>query len=174
VRQKVLLIVGIILAIIIIASFINSYWETIPYARYKTGEEIVGFPYGSTSMTVNGFTTAQDITFPESSISIFVNVTIHKLGINQNQSEFPEPSNKFLVLSYGTSKEHGETSAWNGFNDSLGIATPDNEISSLAANQSVDGSIRFVLGNGNYTSFQLICRAYSQQKPLFIVELQNT
>jgi hypothetical protein len=169
-RNKILVIVTLVIIAFLIASFVNSYWETIPYARYKTGEEITGFPYGTTSMTVNGFSTAPDITFPQSSTDIFVNVTIHYLGSNSKPSAFPGDSNKFLVISYETGRGR-EASAWNGFNGSLGIVAP--EPNPLTTNQSVAGYIRFVLGNGNYTAFQLICRAQSQEKPLFIVDLQN-
>ncbi len=136
------------------------------------GEEIIGFPYGGTSMTVNGFSMTPDRTFPQSSTDIWVNVTIHSLGSNQNQSRFPNHGErKFLVLSFQTAKGVGEAGAWDGFNDSMGISMPNNV--SLPSNSNVEGSIIFVLGNGNYTSYQIICRSESQQKALFTVELHN-
>ncbi len=175
-RNKVLKIAAIIIVILVIASIINSYWQTLPYASYKTGEEITGIPLLATSMTVNGFTTAPDKTFPDSSTDIYVNVTIRRLESNQNPSIIANAPNKHLFLNFRTSGGTGGASArndpWNG-SDTLGITTPENKLYSLAINQSVDGSILFVIGNNNYTSFQLACISESQQKPLFIVDLQN-
>jgi len=157
------------IVVFIISSFLYSYWESIPYARYKTGEDINAFPFGGSSMTVNGFSTAPDITFPQSSTDIYVNITIRR-SENINQNAFPETSsNKHLILDFQTANGHGELSAWN---DSFGI--PFSALSSVTTNQSVDTSIRFVTGNGNYNSFQLICRADGYMKPLFVVDLQNS
>lgn len=161
------LLIGVFL-VFVVSSFLYRYWESIPYTNYKTGEEISGFPFSNTSMTVTGFSTAPDITFPRSSTDIFVNITIRRTA-NINQSLFPEPLNKHLYLVYQTALGYGELSAWN---DSLGI--PENGLNSLAEDQSVDGSIKFVTSNGNYTFSQLVCRAEAQMKPLFIVNLQNS
>ncbi len=172
-RNKVLIIVIVLVTALIIASFINSYWETLPYASYKTGEEIAGIPYPATSMTVNGYTTTPDRTFPNSSTDYYVNVTIQRMGTPNR--DFPIP-NKHLYLNFQSRSSVGSVSAWNdpwNGSDTLGITTPDNKLNSLAINESVDGSILFVLGNGNYSSFRLVCLADSQQKPLFIVDLKN-
>jgi hypothetical protein len=176
VRNKVLTIVVLIIVAFVIASFVNSYWETLPYASYSIGDEIIGVPFPTTSMTINGYSTASDTTFPESSTDIYVNVTIRRLDNNQNPSRNAQTPNKHLYLNFQSGGSDGGVSArndpWNS-SDTLGITTPDDKLNSLAINQSVDGSILFVIGNGNYSSFQLVCRAESQQKPLFIVDLPN-
>ena len=171
-RNKVLIVSVLFVAVLIIALSAYGYWETLPYASYKIGEPIEGFPFESTSMTVNGFSVAPDVTFPTEAIDIFVNVTVQRLGSNPGQSEFAESLIKHLFLRYQTSAYHGEVSAWNE-SYGMGIVTPDNEINSLTVNQSVNGSIRFVLGNSNYSSFQLVCRVESQLKPLFTVDLSS-
>ena len=159
----------VIVAVLIISILAYGYWQTMPYANYKINEAIDGFPFESTSMTVIGFATAPDVTFPAGATDIFVNVTVQRLA-SPNQGVVADTSGKHLFLRYQAGTGHGEVSAWND-SDSLGINTPDNELNSLSVNQSVDGTIRFVLGNDNYSSFQLVCRADSQQKPLFIVDL---
>jgi hypothetical protein len=49
----------------------------------------------------------------------------------------------------------------------------------LGPNSSINGSIRYVFGSvfgnvfrdANYSSFEVICRLRSEQKPLFIIPL---
>jgi len=91
--------------------------------------------------------------------------------------------NKHLDLTFNSGVGTGEASPLVNFNgtDSGGITVfgvPNNELTNndfnwLAVNESINGSIRYVLGDAAYSSFELVCRSTSQQKPLFTVNLTN-
>jgi hypothetical protein len=169
-----------LIAILIVVSLVNSYWETLPYSTYKIGDEIKGFPIEEISITFTNFSISPDINFPETSKDVTFNVTIKNLAsyslfFNQSdvQTKFDQVSSKQLYLKYETKKGFGETSAWN-FSDWWGITIlgfQKNGFNWLSPDESVNGSIRFVLGDNSYTSFQLVCRSSLHQKPLFVVNL---
>jgi hypothetical protein len=96
VRKSIFIVFVFLVAGLFIALWVNSFWETLPYDSYKTGESIEGFPFENTSMTVNGFSTFPDETFPETATDIFVNVTIQRLGDYSSQNLFAEATNKSL------------------------------------------------------------------------------
>jgi hypothetical protein len=180
-RRKIELIaVSIFILLILVVSLVYSYWESLPYASYKIGDEIKGFPADGISMTITNFSTSPDLTFPTTSEDVTLNVTIRNLAsypIYFNQTDFQtkldQAASKHLDLKYKVERGVGETSAWN-YTDWWGITVfgvQKNQFNWLAANESVNGSIRFVLGNETYSSLELVCRSTSQQKPLFNVNL---
>jgi hypothetical protein len=171
-KRKIGLLAAAIV-IILAVSLVYSYWESLPYASYKIGDEIKGFPVDGISMTINNFSTSPDLTFPESSKDIFLNVTLRNLSGHSVYFNHDESASKYLDLKFVTEKGVGEASAWN-YTSNWVITLFDiqkNEITSITLNESANGTIRFVLGNVTYSSLELICRSISQQKPLFIVNL---
>ena len=173
---------ALLLIVVLVAAYsVYSYWETIPYEVYEIGDEMKGFPANGMSLTVTQLSTAQDTTFPTSSEDIILNVTIRNttnstLYLNRGDlltrlNQFSSSTN--LVLQY---KIGGSTGGkWSkDDNDWLGVfelGIPNSQITALESNQSLMGSIQYTLGDGNYSSFQLVCRQTSQTKPLFIVNL---
>jgi hypothetical protein len=89
------------------------------------------------------------------------------------QTKLDQAANKQLYLTFKTEKGSGATGAWNStcWWGITVLGVPRNEFNSMAANESVNGSIRLVISNNNYSSFQLLCESTSQRKPLFIVNL---
>jgi hypothetical protein len=78
-KRKIWLIALTFVAMIVVVSLVNSYWETLPYATYKIGDEIKGFPVDGTSITFANFSTSPDLIFPETSKDITFNITIKNL-----------------------------------------------------------------------------------------------
>jgi hypothetical protein len=135
-------------------------------------------------MTITNFSTSPDLTFPKTSEDVILNVTIRNLAsypiyFNQTnlQTKLSQASSKYLELTYKVGSGGGAASPLTyDNNDWWGITVlgvSNNEFNWLAANESVNGSIRFMLGNYNYSSFQLVCRSTSQQKPLFTVNINK-
>jgi hypothetical protein len=172
----------ILVAIVLVVSLANAYWNTLPYATYKIGDEIEGFPVDGLSITITNFSISPDSIFPASSNDVALNVTIKNLAsysVDFNQSDLQtkliQAESKHLYLKYDLRNGFGETSPWN-YTDWWGITVfelQQDGFNGLSANESVNGSIRFVIGSDNYTSFQLICRLAFQEKPLFIVNLAS-
>ena len=173
-----ILILGVPLAY----SLAYNYWERLPYASYKMGEEIRGFPIDGLSITVVNLSISPDITFPSSSEDIILDTIIRNLAaypIDFNQPELQlklaQAADKQLYRACTLESGGGGEASARVYNNSdwWGITFSRTGFNGLAANESVNGAIRFVLGNGNFTSFQLVCVSSSQQKPLFIVDLMQ-
>ena len=146
------------------------------------GEEIRGFPIDGLSITVVNLSTSADIAFPNSSEDVILNVIIRNLAsypIDFSQPELQlklhQAANKQFYLTYTVERGGGGSAGQRIYNNSdwWGITFSKNEFKGLAANESVDGSILFILGDIAYTSFQLACMQASQEKPLFIVNLER-
>jgi len=181
-RRKIGLVILIFIALILVVSVLYLYWETLPYASYKIGNEIKGFPVDGISIIITNISTSPDLTFPKTSEDVILNVTIRNLAsypiyFNQTnlQTKLSQASSKYLELTYKVGSGEGGASPFtNNNNEWWGITVfgvPNNEFNWLAANESINGSIRFMLGDDTYHSFQLVCKSNSQQKPLFIVNL---
>ena len=173
--------VAIAIVLILVISAAYSYWESLPYATYKIGDEIKGFPIDGISTTITNFSISQtNLPFPNSS-TVILNVTIQNLAdytiyFNQSslETKFDQAiSNKHLELTYGTSKGGGGGGAY-PYNHTnwWGITWPGNpELNSLTANQQINGSMLFTLTPNSFNTFELTCRQTSQEKPLFTVNL---
>jgi len=183
-ESKFWLTAFILIVAIIVVSSVYSYWERLPYAYYEIGDEIKGFPIDEISITVSNFFISPDLTFPKDSINVNLNLTIRNLSnhpIYFNEGEFPQKfnqaTNKQFYIEYEKEGGRGGTSvrkSGDNWGDLWGITVfgvPNDGFKSLAANESVNGSMHFVLGNATYTSFTIICRSNAESKPLFIVSL---
>ena len=172
----------LIFGVPLVYSLANNYWERLPYASYKMGEEIRGFPIDGLSITVVNLSTSPDITFHNSSEDVILHVIIQNLAsypIDFSQPELQlklyQAANKHFYLAYTLERGGGGSAGQRIYNKSdwWGITFSKNEFKGLATNESLNGSILFVLGDDAYTSFQLACIQASQQKPLFIVNLER-
>ena len=173
----------VIIVAFIVYSLAYSYWSTFPYANYKLNDEVKGFPIDGMSITFTNYSITPDLSFPKTSEDVNVNVTIRNLT-NQtfylNQTSFQEKLYKeagnkdlFLDFFYANGVNASGTGR-GGYQEWWGITVsgiPMNELGSLQPYGSVNGSIRYMLGDGNYTSFVLFCKSSSQQKPLFSLNL---
>ena len=182
IRRIALLVILVLVSAYIAYSLVYSYWVRFPDATYKLNDEIKGFPIDGMSITFTNYSITPDISFPKDSEDVNVNVTVRNLTnqtFNFNQLNFEEKfykeaGSKDLTLDFYINGTHkggvgvGDYRSWWGITVS-GI--PMNELGSLVANGSVNGSIRFMQRTANYTSFDLICRSASQQKPLYVVNL---
>lgn len=179
-RRKIeITAVAISIVLILVISAAYSYWESLPYATYKIGDEIKGFPIDGTSITITNFSISQtNLPFPNSS-TVVLNVTIQNLAdytvyFNQSSLEtiFDQAaSNKHLELTYRTTKGGGSAYPYKHTNW-WGITSPGYlEFNSLTANQQINGSMLFTLTPNSFSTFELTCRQTSQQKPLFTVNL---
>ncbi len=181
-RRKIeITAVAIAIVLILVISAAYSYWESLPYATYKIGDEIKGFPIDGISITITNFSISQtNLPFPNSS-TVILNVTIQNLAddtvyFNQSslETKFDQAaSNKHLELTYGSAKggsgggayPYNHTNWW-------GITWPGNpELNSLIANQQINGSMLFTLTPNSFSTFELTCKQTSQEKPLFTVDL---
>jgi len=179
-RKNELITISIFIALILVFSLVNSYWDSLPYANYKIGDEIKGFPVDGISMTITNFSISQtNLPFPNSSM-IVLNVTIHNLAdkavyFNQSgfQTKFEQAAaSKHLELTFRTTSGGGGSAYPNNYNDWWGITVFGGpEFNSLTANENIGGSILYVLTPDSYISFELVCKSTSQQKPLFNVNL---
>jgi hypothetical protein len=175
------LVILVLVSAYIAYSLVYSYWAQFPYNRYRLNDEIKGFPIDGISVTFTNYSITPDIYDPTSeyfNLNVTVrNLTNQTLNFNQRNFEekfYKEAGSKDLTLYFyinGTQKGGvggGDYRSWWGTTVS-GI--PMNDLGSLVANGSVNGSIRYMQRTGNYTSFDLICTSTSQQKPLFVVNL---
>jgi hypothetical protein len=172
--------VAIFIALILVISTAYTYWETLPSAVYKIGDEIKGFPVDGISMTITNFMVSQtNLPFPNSS-KVVLNVTIHNLAdytVYFNQSSFEtkfdqSAANKHLELTYKTAKGGGGGAYPPNYSNWWGITMSGaTEFNSLTANERINGSMVYVLTPDSYSSFGLVCKSTSEQKPLFIVNL---
>jgi hypothetical protein len=85
IRRKTVSIVVIIgVALLLVLPLLNSYWESLPQASYKIGNEIKGFPVAEMSLTIwNAYTTNESVQgLPEEPFGVqhvILNVSIHNL-----------------------------------------------------------------------------------------------
>ncbi len=179
-------IVWLVILVLIIAwiaySLVYSYWARFPYSTYRLNDEIKGFPIDGISVSFTNYSITPDISFPKDSEDVNVNVTVRNLTnqtFNFNQLDFQEKfykeaGSKELTLYFYINRTQkggvgsGDYRSWWGITVSGKLM---DELGSLEANGSVNGSIRFMQRTANYTSFDLLCTSNAQQKPLFIVNL---
>ncbi len=184
IKRIVWLVILVLIIAWIVYSLAYSYWARFPYATYTLNDEIKGFPIDGISVSFTNYSITPDISFPKDSEDVNVNVTMRNLTnqtLNFNQLDFQKKfynaaGNKELTLYFYINDTQkggvgsGDCRTWWGVRVS---GKPMNELSSLEANGSVNGSIRFMQRTANYTSFNLLCTSSSQQKPLFVVNLNQ-
>jgi len=83
-RKRTMAVIAVILVVIFIVPSIISYWNSLPAASYKIGDEIKGFPVKEMSLTVwNCYITNESMHgLPElfSGVQLVIlNVTVHNL-----------------------------------------------------------------------------------------------
>jgi hypothetical protein len=161
-----------------------------PMPKIGLGDEIKGFPVKETSLTVWNWTTALAVNVsgiaqadPQYQEYIVLNVSLrnvasHEVYFGANDSfnqELQQAKTKNLFLEavyvhprYGTTTliVHSET---NALDIGWGI-TPTEKLSSLAPNQSVNGSMYFII-HQVWTPESLFCNDTNGR--LFTVELNN-
>jgi hypothetical protein len=162
---------------------VYSYWESLPQATYKIGDEIKDFPIDGMSITVTNFS-LQPANIQK---NITLSITIRNLAsetINFNQSDthgaLLNAVDKYLVLAYTTSTgDNGQISSQyqTTYADWWGITVngvPQDGFNQVGGNENVQGSMIFIAPGGNldYTSFSLMCRQVGVEKPLFSVSLE--
>ncbi len=174
------LAIFVVFVAFIVYSLAISYWEGNFYAKYKTNDEIKDFPITGVSVTFTNYSFMPDV-YDATSEFLYVNETVRNLT-NQTldfntlafqQTFRKQTEDKYLNLdcyvngsSYG-STGNGDYRTWWGITAS---ETPINELGSLKANESVSGSIKYMLRTANYTSFDLRYTSTSGN-PIFIVNL---
>lgn len=182
IRRLAWLVILVVFVAFIVYSLANSYWSTFPYANYRLNDEVKGFPIDGMSITFTNYSITPDLSFPQTSEDVNVNVTLRNLTnqtlyLNQTAFQerlFKEAGSKDLELvAYINGRNAGGTGR-GGYQQWWGITV--NGISmkgygALGAFGSVNGSIRYTFGDGNYTSFVLFGRSSSQPKPLFALNL---
>jgi hypothetical protein len=161
-----------------------------PMQRIGLGDEIKGFPVKETSLTVWNWTTALTVNVtgiaqadPQYQEYVVLNVSLrniasHEVHFGTNDSfnqELQQAKTKNLFLEYFydlpkygrmTEIAHSET---NALDIGWGI-TPTEKLSSLAPNQSVNGSMYFII-HQVWTPESLFCNDTNGR--LFTVELNN-
>lgn len=198
-RKIVLIVVVIAVALSFVLSQVNSYWESLPQASYKIGDEIKGFPIDEVSITVWNYSvtnaSVQGLplpSYPSGLQWVILNVSIHNLVnkdifFNQTgdlQTELSKASSKYLFLELdgehtfgigGESIAGGASypSTPNGDTNWWGIALDASSFTELRANQQVDGFMYFRKDQGLVPK-ELICKSVFETKPIFAVDLTHS
>jgi len=174
------LTIFVIFVAFIVYSLVNSYWERNFYTKYKINDEIKDFPITGVSVTFTNYSFMPDVYDPTSEY-LYVNETVRNLT-NQTldfntlafqQTFRKQTEDKYLSLDcYANDLPYGGTGngdyrTWWGITIS-GI--PINELESLQPNESVNGSIRYMLRTTDYSSFDLRYASTSKD-PIFTVNL---
>ncbi len=182
IRRIAWLTILIVFVAFIVYSLVYSYWSTFPYANYRLNDEVKGFPIDGMSITFTNYSITPDLSFPQSSEDVNVNVTVRNLTnqtlyLNQTAFEerlFKEAGRKDLELAAYINGRNAGGTGRGGSQQWWGITVDGksmNEYGVLEANGSVNGSIKYTFGDGNYTSYVLFGRSLSQPKPLFALNL---
>jgi len=190
-RTTVLIVVVIAVALLFVLSQVYSYWESLPQASYKIGDEIKGFPVDEMSLTVwNSYTTNESVQgLPESAFGVqlvILNVSIHNLvnrdlffnGTDSLHARLVKAVSQYLVLEYGGKVPQGTETGLayprtpSGDFDWWGVALKVSSFDWLGANQSINGSMYFRIGPG-LAPKELICKSVPETKPVFAVDLTH-
>jgi len=192
----VLIAVVVGVALLLVVSQVNSYWESLPQASYKIGDEIKGFPIDGFSITVwNYSVTDENVqglplpSVPSGMQWVVLNVSIQNLMnkdifFNQTgnlQTELSKASSKYLFLEFKEVHSFGIGGESTGGGASYprtptgdtnwwGITIDNSSFTELRANQRVDGFMYF-LKNQGLVSGELICQSLGETKPIFAVDL---
>lgn len=190
--KKWAIVVIAFVAVLFLVSHIISYWNSLPQASYKLGDEIRGFPVDEISITVWNYsvtnTNVPGLPLPNvpSGLQFVVfNVSIrnlenHALFFNQTgdlQTRLSRATSKYLYLELEGQNLPGSTVGGasfpripNGDIDFWGIALNES-LTHLGANERVDGFIYFLKDSG-LTSKELVCKSIYETKPIFVVNLK--
>jgi hypothetical protein len=188
-KRTIVIAITIILVVLFVVPAITNYWNSLPEASYKIGDEVKGFPVSEMSLTVwNCYVTNESMQgLPElftGAQFVIINATIHNLvnrdlffnGTDDFHARIVEAVSKYLTLEYsgkiGQQTETGLASNLtpSGNFDWWGVALTVSSFDWIGANQSIKGSMYFRIGPG-LAPKELICKSVPETKPLFVVDL---
>lgn len=193
--MKIKFIVAVVLfAVFLVLTFyfFGLLHFPIVTARYKIGDEIRSFPVDELSITVSNLSTVNSVkgmwSLSQDTEYVIIPVKVHNLADHvlyfNRQDDFNDKLNKamstHLYLVYGDENHKSSPMSssfynWGSLSVGWGINanSPNNpaEITSLAANQSEEGFLCFMMGT-YYAPKELICQNGNQQT-VFAIDLKS-